>query len=302
MVRIAILSLACTVSIVGCERTPLAPRLLGVQIVDLTPADAAFDNIDIPALETRAKEILSRSGGFLVGERMAKPRVFEYRLRVEIRREEIQGHDAKETLLRAYVVAHLMPVGAPIGTQSFDEAAAAERKVDRAHERDRALWREHLLRAVGDVLATLGGRVRLWNGPITAILSALSGKDEELREEAILITGERHVSAAVPSLLALIKGADSAVRDRAIGALAAIGDRRAVRPLTELAHFRDLDELPKVLDALSAIGGDEARAYLELVASGHESAEVRELAKRALSHLDSKLHHRADPTENTGGN
>jgi hypothetical protein len=35
-------------------------------------------------------------------------------------------------------------------------------------------------------------------------------------------------------------------------------------------------------------GGDEARAYLEFVASGHESPEMRDLAKEALSHLEKR--------------
>jgi hypothetical protein len=59
-----------------------------------------------------------------------------------------------------------------------------------------------------------------------------------------------------------------------------------VRPLTEVAKFQDVIDLPKVLDALATIGGPEARAYIEFVASGHESSEMRDLAKQALVHLD----------------
>ena len=59
-----------------------------------------------------------------------------------------------------------------------------------------------------------------------------------------------------------------------------------MRPLTEVAKFNDLSDLPKVLDALATIGGSEARSYLEFVASGHDSAEMRDLAKEALVHLE----------------
>ncbi len=90
----------------------------------------------------------------------------------------------------------------------------------------------------------------------------------------------------MPSLVKLLKSEDHDTRDRAIGALQEIGDKRAVRPLTEVARFRDLSDLPKVLDALAAIGGDEARSYLEFVASGHDSVEIRDLAKQALTHLE----------------
>jgi len=100
------------------------------------------------------------------------------------------------------------------------------------------------------------------------------------------LAAERKEAAAVPSLVKRLKSDDHAVRDRAIGALAAIGDTRAVRPLTEVAKFNDLGDLPKVLDALATIGGPEARSYLEFVASGHDSSEMRDLAKEALVHLD----------------
>jgi len=92
----------------------------------------------------------------------------------------------------------------------------------------------------------------------------------------------------VPALIRLLRSDDAAMRDRAIGALAAIRDRRAVKPLTEVARFRDVSDLPKVLDAVAAIGGDEARSYLEFVASGHEDLEIREIAKQALGHLEQR--------------
>jgi hypothetical protein len=269
----------------ACRQTPPAPRIVEVQVIDRTPPDARMGEFDATALEARAREDISRSSGLLVGDNMAQGG-WGYRLRLEIRREAISDPQVKEALLRAYVTAHLSPIGAPVGTQAFDQAAAAERKIDIARLGDRNLWGEHLARAVGDVLGTLGGRVRLWRGGTDALLTALTAKDEELRDEAILLVGDRHERAAVPALLALLRASDAAVRDRAIGALAAIGDRRAVRPLTEVAHFRDLEDLPKILDALSTLGGDEARAYLELVASGHESPEMRDLAKQALIRLD----------------
>ena len=100
------------------------------------------------------------------------------------------------------------------------------------------------------------------------------------------LAGERKEAAAVPSLVRQLKSDDHAVRDRAIGALAAIGDARAVRRLTEVAKFNELGDLPKVLDALATIGGPEARSYLEFVASGHDSSDIRDLAKQALVHLD----------------
>ena len=42
----------------------------------------------------------------------------------------------------------------------------------------------------------------------------------------------------------------------------------------------------RVIDAIGAIGGEEARAYLELVASGHDVAGIRKLAADALERLE----------------
>ena len=78
---------------------------------------------------------------------------------------------------------------------------------------------------------------------------------------------------------------DEATRDRTIGALAELGDPRAVHPLAELASFAEWEQLPKIIDAVSKIGGDEATAYLELVASGHQSPIIRDMAKKALEHM-----------------
>jgi HEAT repeat protein len=165
----------------------------------------------------------------------------------------------------------------------------AERVYDlAAHGDAQARWRAHAERAVEDVARTLGARVQLAQGSAEALVAAIEGGDSELRDEAIRLAGERRELAAVPSLVKLLRGDDHEARDREIGALAAIGDARAVRPLTEVARFRDLADLPKVLDALAAIGGDEARAYLEFVASGHDSPEIREMAKKALAHLDER--------------
>jgi HEAT repeat protein len=89
----------------------------------------------------------------------------------------------------------------------------------------------------------------------------------------------------VPRLLELLGSDDELVRDGAIGALVALRDQRAIKPLTELASFSDVDMMRRVIDAVGAIGGEDARSYLELVAAGHEVPAVRELAEGALARL-----------------
>jgi hypothetical protein len=119
-----------------------------------------------------------------------------------------------------------------------------------------------------------------------AIMAALDSEDPSLRRLALALVGERHLVAAVPKLLEMLHSPDMLVRDGAIGALVVLRDRRAVKALTELAQFRDLDLMRRIVDAVGAIGGDDAHAYLELVASGHDVKGIRELAASALERMD----------------
>jgi hypothetical protein len=147
-----------------------------------------------------------------------------------------------------------------------------------------AAVRAHQQHAVELVVGAAMRGAQLWLGPAKAARAAIGGKDDELRDEALRIAGERHDHEAVPAIIALLPNQDVDVRDRAIGALAEIGDPGAAKPLTALAKFGDVEQLVKIIDALSRIGGPEAVAYLEFVASGHPVPEIRELAKKALSH------------------
>jgi hypothetical protein len=128
-------------------------------------------------------------------------------------------------------------------------------------------------------------KAALRHAELPAILAALDGADPALRQVAFATIGERHLSAAVPRLIELLHSSDELVRDGAIGALVALRDPRAVKALTDLAQFKDLDLMRRIIDAVGTIGGDDARAYLELVAEGHDVPIIRELAQQALEDM-----------------
>jgi hypothetical protein len=272
----------------GCKKPapPPAPEVVELRVVDRTPAAAQLAFADVPALTRAAAQIIGQSG-LPVVDGGVNPSALK--LRVELRLDGAEDADAKKGVMRAFVEAKLTPVSGPPDALSFEQAAVAERVYDLDKLGDRgAAFRAHAQRAVEDVVRGVGARAKLGRGTSAELLAALGGSDDDLREEAVRLAGERKEKSAVPALLSQLKSDDRPTRDAAIGALAAIGDPRAVKPLTELAHFRELDELPKILDALSAIGGDEARAYLEFVASGHDNPEMRKLAEEALRHLDAR--------------
>jgi hypothetical protein len=266
-------------------------RVVEIRVVDRTGEAERPAALDAARLERVAADELRASSGLPIelhdDPSLGGPR---YRLRVEVRLEEVRAD--KRGLMRAYVTARLAPLSGATspsmpGPVSYDQAAVAEHEFDTDARTDApAAWAAHQERAVRDVLKGLGARVRLAGGDQAALARALAGGDEDLRDEAIRVAGERRDRAATALLVPMLKSEDHTLRDRAIGALAQIGDPRSVRPLTEVARFRDLSDLPKVLDALASIGGADARAYLEFVASGHDSKEMREMAEKALAHLD----------------
>ena len=290
MSRIGLVVVVVVSVALGCKRTPppLPPPEIAEVRVDYKGGDVdGAPKLDVAALTAAARAAISSTSGVPVredgGVDSTRPR--RYRLRVELEIGAAEDPIAHKGNLRALVAARLSPVGGDPSALSFEQSALAEHAYTPGKPGEPA-WQAHAEHAIRDCVGGVGARVKLAAGDAGAIVAAIDGPDDDLRDEAMRLAAERKEPSAVPSLVKRLKSDDHAVRDRAIGALAAIGDRRAVRPLTEVAKFNDLSDLPKVLDALATIGGDEARSYLEFVASGHDSPEMRDLAKEALGHLD----------------
>jgi len=121
--------------------------------------------------------------------------------------------------------------------------------------------------------------------PEKAVRVLETEKDPQRLAAAVEIAAVRRLKAAVPALIKLLRHKDPAVADRTIGALVAIGDRRAVKPLTRLSRFSDTEKMAKIIDGIGSLGGKEAQDWLELVASGHEDADIRNLAREALERM-----------------
>jgi hypothetical protein len=137
--------------------------------------------------------------------------------------------------------------------------------------------------AVRQALMDIDFQAELALGSKEHLVKALeTAKDHQRLLTAIDIVALRRARKAVPRLIALLKHRDQRISDRAIGALVALGDRSAVKPLTRLAKFEDTEKLAKLIDGIGALGGAEAKSYLEFVAGGHPDADIRDLAAEAL--------------------
>lgn len=286
-----LLALCALAALGGCKKQPAAPpppEIAEVRVIYKGAELPGAPKLDVAALTAAARAAIASSSGVPVREDGGvdgSNRARRYRLRVELEIGSAEDPVAKRGNLRALVDAKLQPIGGEPGALSFEQSALAERAYTPGKPGEPG-WQAHAEHAIRDCVGGVGARVKLASGDVQAIIAAIDGSDDDLREEGMRLAAERKEPRAVPSLIRRLKSDDHAERDRAIGALAAIGDARAVRPLTEVAKFNDLTDLPKVLDALATIGGPEARSYLEFVASGHDNAEMRDLAKEALVHLD----------------
>lgn len=118
-----------------------------------------------------------------------------------------------------------------------------------------------------------------------ALVADLKSPRGAVRDAAVRVLSERGNTAAVPALIARLDSEDPVVVRRTIGELVELRDRRAVEPLIELARGKAHGFVREVLYAVGSLGGEEAEAYLDTVAAGHDEPAVRKAAAEALAEL-----------------
>ncbi|MFZ5445789.1 MAG: HEAT repeat domain-containing protein [Myxococcota bacterium] len=113
----------------------------------------------------------------------------------------------------------------------------------------------------------------------------LKDGDPAVRQAALRLLVARHDKAALPALLAQLTGDDLDVLRAVMGQLVELRAPEAVNPLIETATRRGPVFQREVIFAIGAIGGPDAEAYLDLVATGHDDPLIRASAEQALSEL-----------------
>jgi len=140
-----------------------------------------------------------------------------------------------------------------------------------------------LLTAVGDVglTAAMTALILGWSTPDSGV-----GEGADVREMSIKAAALRRLKAATPEIVrVLLKDRRQRIRDLCLGALAEIRDPVAVPSLTKYARLGDVARLRKVIGVVGQIGGDQARAFLEITADGHDDEEIKTLARETLARL-----------------
>jgi hypothetical protein len=112
--------------------------------------------------------------------------------------------------------------------------------------------------------------------------------DAAVRSAAVRLLARRRNPAALAPLLERLSSDDLTVLRRTIGLLVELKDPSAVPPIIEASRARNPTVQREIVFALAAIGGDEAEAYLDVVATGHDDELIKASAQKALSELRQK--------------
>jgi hypothetical protein len=194
-----------------------------------------------------------------------------------------EGSEGRPAAIATVEAALMWQGGRGHSELASDVRMVAERSYFAADKRNLdGIVAEFVERAVSDAAAALIAKEAVRVGPEEGVLAAITGDDVDLRLWGLAVAGERRIEEAVPAAIDLLTSEREAERDAAIGALIALKDRRAVGPLTQLADFHDYSLMRRTIEAVAVLGGDEAKSYLEFVASGHPDDGIKAQAADAL--------------------
>ncbi|MCU0698595.1 MAG: HEAT repeat domain-containing protein [Myxococcaceae bacterium] len=124
--------------------------------------------------------------------------------------------------------------------------------------------------------------------PDDALAPKVSDADVAVRAAAVRLLARRQHPAALPALLERLASDDLTVLRRTIGLLVDLKDPRAVPQIIEASRAKNPIVQREIVFALAAIGGDEAEAYLDVVATGSDDELIKASAEKALSELRQK--------------
>jgi hypothetical protein len=277
----------------ACKRPSVtsqpSPWLGPVAVTTTEEAGNESSLVDREALARMARTQLLRAGIF-AGQAVesSNPGAAVARIRITLSMELVRA-DGK-TAVRADVRLNVStrPAGAVAWHFAEDIQANAEMLYDpETHPDKKGVLQRLAERAVGDLLAAYIARQKLWSADRQAVHAALVAPGE-MRLEAIRVAAAHGLRDEVPSLVALLSDDEEAIRDAALGALVELRDSRAVPALTKTKSMKDRREMRKIIDALAALGGQEATDYLSFVADAPEDEEIRNMAKAALLRLRSR--------------
>ncbi len=151
----------------------------------------------------------------------------------------------------------------------------------------------HLGKALDDVVVALDQQAKLLHAGNESLIKALQHDEADVRVAAARALGERRATDGVEPLCKLLRNEQGQVGQAVIGAMVVIRDERSVPCLIQWAGSEDR-RVVLIVEPLAAIGGQESREFLDMIASGHDDALVRRAAEEGLRRLGGAKNANAD--------
>lgn len=148
-----------------------------------------------------------------------------------------------------------------------------------------AAAREALDAALAEAVREAHALIDLSDQKDDAVAARLADSDEAVTRAAVRILARRHDGRALAPLVARLETDDLTQIRETMGLLIELGDPASVPALINASRAKDNVVQREIVFALGAIGGDEAQAYLDVVATGHDDPFVRASAEQALQEL-----------------
>ncbi|MEW5737507.1 MAG: HEAT repeat domain-containing protein [Myxococcota bacterium] len=148
-----------------------------------------------------------------------------------------------------------------------------------------AAAREALDAALGEAVREARAIIDLTPLKDDGVAQKLASSDDSVQRAAVRLLARRHDARALPPLLARLETEDLTQIRETMGLLIELGNPDAVPALINASRAKDNVVQREIVFALGAIGGEEAEAYLDAVATGHDDPFVRASAEQALSEL-----------------
>lgn len=157
--------------------------------------------------------------------------------------------------------------------------------------------RDALDEALGRAVRQAAALIALEEASESTLSNKLKDADPAVADAAVRLLVRRQNKAALPALLERLKTDDLDTLRGVIGMLVELRAPESVNPLVEAASQRGPVFEREVVFAVGAIGGDDAEAYLDLVATGHDDPLLKASATQALLELRQKKKPQPPPGE-----
>jgi len=181
---------------------------------------------------------------------------------------------------------------------TMQDVVAHDKRADPSLNKRAQMHLERLVdRAIAAMADSLVARERLREAPHEELISALAiGLHEPtMRIWALQLAADRGLREAVPFAIKDMDAKSEKLRDAAFAALVELKDPTSVAALVRGINFGDYEKLRVAMEAVSAIGGEDAEEFLQFVATGHSDPDIVRTAKEHLAELTKRHATRASP-------